>query len=70
MNLLSTLIMESKHIYYTKYFEIHWNYTKITWKGIKTTISIKNIATTMPHSVEFDSRTITESTAMSRIVNN
>ena len=47
-NLLSTLLKESKQIYYTKYFESNWNNIRNTWKGIKTIISIKNITTAIP----------------------
>ena len=39
-NLLSTLLKESKHIYYTKYFESNWNNIRNIWKGIKTIISL------------------------------
>ena len=68
-NLLSTLPKESKQIYYTKYFESNWN-NRNTWKGIKTIISIKNITTTIPHSIEFNNRTITDPTTMSNAFNN
>ena len=50
-NSLPSLLKESKHIYYTKYFESDWNNIKNTWKEIKTIIPIKNIATTIPHSI-------------------
>ena len=43
---------------------------KITWKIIKTIILIKNITTTIPHSIEFNNRTITDPTAMSSVFNN
>ena len=33
-------------------------------------ISIKNITTTIPHSIEFNNRTITDPTAMSNVFNN
>ena len=69
-NLLSTLLKESKQIYYTKYFESNWNNIRNTWKGIKTIISIKNITTTIPHSIEFNNRPITDPTAMSNVFNN
>ena len=69
-NLLSTLMKQSKQIYYTKYFENNWNNIKNTWKGIKTIISIKNITSTVPHSIEFNNRTITDPTAMSNVFNN
>ena len=41
-NLLSTLII-SKHGYYDKYFERNWD-NKNTWKGIKSLISLKAVA--------------------------
>ena len=69
-NLLSTLLKKSKQIYYTKYFESNWNNIRNTWKGIKTIISIKNITTTIPHSIEFNNRTITDPTTMSNVFNN
>ena len=40
-NLLSTLMKQSKQIYYTKYFENNLNNIKNTWKEIKNIISIK-----------------------------
>ena len=61
---------ESKQIYYTKYFESNWNNIKNTWKGIKTIIFIKNITTTIPHSIELNNRIITDPTAMSNVFNN
>ena len=63
------MMKQSKQIYYTKYFESNWNNIKKTWKGIKTKISIKNITTTVPHSTEFNNRTITDPTAMSNAFN-
>ena len=69
-DLLSTLLKECKQMYYTKYFESNWNNIRNTWKGIKTIISIKNITTTIPHSIEFNNRTITDPTAMSNVFNN
>ena len=64
------IIGESKQIYYTKYFESNWNNIRNTWKGIKTIISIRNITTAIPHSIEFSNRTITDPTAMSNAFNN
>ena len=34
-DLLSTLIKQSKHKYFNKYFEGYWNFMNNTWKGIK-----------------------------------
>ena len=39
-NSLPSLLKESKHVYYTKYFESDWNNIKNTWKEIKTIIPI------------------------------
>ena len=61
---------QSKQIYYTKYFKNNWNNIKNTWKRIKTIISIKNVTTTVPHSIEFNNRTVTDPTAMSNVFNN
>ena len=69
-NLFSTLMKENKQIYYTKYFESNWNNIKNTWKSIKTITSIKNIRTKIPHSIEFNNRTITDPTVMSNVFNN
>ena len=69
-NFLSKLLKESKQIYYTEYFESNWNKIRDTWKGIKAIISIKNITTTILHSIAFNNRTITDPTAMSNVFNN
>ena len=69
-NLLSTLMKQSKQNYYTKNFENNWNNIENTWKEIKTIISIRNITATVPHSIEFNSKTITDPTAMSNVCNN
>ena len=61
---------QRKQIYYTKHFENNWNNIKNTWKGIKTIISIKNITATLPHSIKFNNKTITDLTAMSNVFNN
>ena len=46
-NLLSTLMKKSKQAYY-KYFERNWNNIKNTWKGIKSLISLKTVASRVP----------------------
>ena len=47
-NLLSTLMKKSKQAYYDKYFERNWNNIKNTWKGIKSLISLKTVASNVP----------------------
>ena len=34
----------SKQAYYDKYFEANWNNIKNTWKGVKSFISLKTVA--------------------------
>ena len=65
-NLLSPLMKQSKQIYHKKCFN-NWNNISNTWEGIKTIISIKNITTTVCHSIEFNNRTIADPTAMSDV---
>ena len=53
-NLLSTLMKKSKQAYYDKYFERNWNNIKNTWKGIKSLISLKTIASNVPTVLSLD----------------
>ena len=57
-------------MYYTKYFENNLNIIKITWNEIKIITSIKNITTAMPLLIDFNSRNITDPTALSKLINN
>ena len=47
-NLHSTLMKKSNQAYYDKYFERNWNNIKNTWKGIKSLISLKAVASSVP----------------------
>ena len=40
--------MKSKQTYYDRYFERNWNNIKNTWKGIKSLISLKTVASNVP----------------------
>ena len=53
-NLLSTLLKKSKQVYYDKYFDKNWNNIKNTWKGIKSLISLKTIASNIPTVLSLD----------------
>ena len=53
-NLLSTLMKKSKQAYYDKYFERNWNNIKNTWKGIKSLISLKTVASSIPTVFSLD----------------
>ena len=60
-NLLSTLMKKSKQAYYDKYFEKNWN-IKNTWKGIKSLISLKTKASSVPSVLSLENGdTITNS---------
>ena len=39
---------KSKQAYYDKYFKRNWNNIKNTWKGIKSLISLKTVASHVP----------------------
>ena len=54
INLLSTLMKKSKQAYYEKYFERNWNDIKNTWKGIKSLISLKTVASNVPTVLSLD----------------
>ena len=43
-NLLSNLMKKSRQAYYDKYFLKNWKNIKNTWKGIKSLISLKTVA--------------------------
>ena len=44
----------SKQAYYDKYFERNWNNIKNTWKGIKSLISLKTVASSVPTVLSLD----------------
>ena len=43
---------KSKQAYHNKYFETNWN--KNTWKGIKSLISLKTVASIVPNVLSLD----------------
>ena len=45
---------KSKQGYYDKYFERNWNNIKSTWKGIKSLISLKTVASSVPTVLSLD----------------
>ena len=45
---------KSKQAYYNKYFETNWNNIKNTWKGIKSIISLKTVASSAPTVLSCD----------------
>ena len=53
-NLLSTLMEKSKQAYYDKYFERNWNNIINTWKEIKSLISLKSVASSVPTVLSLD----------------
>ena len=53
-NLLSTLMKRSKQAYFDKYFVANWNNIKNTWKGIKSLITLKSVASNVPTVLSLD----------------
>ena len=45
---------KSKQAYYDEYFERNWNNIKNTWKGIKSLISLKTVASSIPTVLSLD----------------
>ena len=45
---------KTKHDYYNKYFEINWNNIKNTWIRIKSLISLKTVAHSVPTVLSVD----------------
>ena len=45
---------KSKQAYYDKYFERNLNNVKNTWKGIKSLISLKTVASSVPTVLSLD----------------
>ena len=45
---------KSKQAYYDKDFEKKWNNIKNTWKGIKSLISLRTVASNVPTTISLD----------------
>ena len=56
--MLSILLKRSKHSYFLKYFEPNWNNIKSTWKGIKPLITLKDISTSIPRTLNHNNKTV------------
>ena len=70
-NLLSTLMKKIKQAYYDKYFERNWNNIKNTWKGIRSLISLKTVASNVPTVLYLDNGdTITSTYDIAKTFNN
>ena len=61
----------SKQACYDKYFERDWNNSKNTWKGIKSLIYLKIVASSVPNVLYLDNGdTITNSYDIANTFNN
>ena len=58
-NLLSTLMKKRKQAYYDKYFGRNWKYIQNTWKGIKSLIFLKTVASSVATVLSLDNNDIT-----------
>ena len=52
---------KSKQAYYDKYFERNWNNIKNKWKGIKSFVSLKAVAPSVPTVLSLDNGDTTTS---------
>ena len=68
--MLSTLLKRSKQSYFSKLFECNWNNIKNTWKEIKSLISLKNISTSVPRTLNHNNKTVTNPFEIANIFNN
>ena len=69
-NLLSTLLKRSKTNYHNHYFDIYWNNSKNTWKGIKSILSIKPNPSDIPKILYANDSTITNPVEIANVFNN
>ena len=69
-NLLSTLSKRSKTNYYSHYFDINCNNVTITWKGIKSMLSIKFNPSDIPKILNKNDSTITNPVEIAKVFNN
>ena len=61
----------SKQAYFDKYFEANWNNIKNTWKGIKSLIALKSVASNVPTVLSLNNRdTITNPYDIANTFNN
>ena len=68
---LSTLMKKCKQAYYDKYFESNWNNVNNTWKGIKSLITLKAVASRVPNVPSLNNGdTITNPYDIANIFNN
>ena len=54
--MLSTLLKRSKQSYFSKFFESTWNNIKNTWKGIESLITLKDISTSVPRTLNHNNK--------------
>ena len=69
-NLLSNLLKKSKENYYKKYFESNRKSAKITWRGIKSIITLKSIRSSVSRAISQTENLITNLYDIASIFNN
>ena len=69
-NMLSTLMKNSKRIYFTKFFENNLKNLKNTWKGIKSIISMKSSSSNSPTLLTYQNENIDNPERIANIFNN
>ena len=69
-NLLSTLIKQSKHKYFNKYFEDNWHNMKNTCKVIKYIITLNNLSSDVPRTLSVNDVSISDPCNIANTFNN
>ena len=60
----------SKTNYYNHYFDINWNNTKNTWKGIKSILRIKPNLSDIPNILNTNDSTFANAVEIAHVFNN
>ena len=68
--MLSTILKQSKTNSNNHYFETNWNGIKNIWKGLKSTLNIKNISVDIPKTLLVNGTTISNPMEISNIFHN
>ena len=66
--MLSTLLRRSKSLFF-RFVGSNWNNIKNTWKGIKSLITLKDISTSVPRTLNHNNKTVTNPVEIANIFN-
>ena len=61
---------EANKNYFSKFFIYNWNNIKNIWKEIKSLITLKDISTSVPRTLNRNNKTVTNPAEIANIFNN